>query len=74
MDGMVSQEVLDQCLEAQVEEQTATVCSCPGTHLGNLELRKLSDEFVRRRVNRSASRVANDEGLRRSEAMERREG
>ena len=54
MQGGFSQ-VLDELFESKVQEQAATARAAPGTHLGNLELRQLADQFVRSRVDCSST-------------------
>lgn len=51
-----------------------SVRPAPGAHLGDLELRELADELVRRRIDRSSSRVADDERLGSAQTMEGGEG
>lgn len=65
--GRKDAQALDERLEAQVDEEGPGVGAGPCAHLGDLEVRQLADELVRRRVDRAAAGVADDERLGRLE-------
>ena len=50
--------MLDELLEAEVEEEAPAACAAPRAHFRDLELRELADELVGCRVDRPTSGTA----------------
>lgn len=63
-----------QLFKLEVDKQASRVRPAPHAHLGDLELRELAHQLVDARVDGAASRIAEEETLRRPEVVEGREG
>lgn len=65
-------QIPEKLLEAKVDKETSAVGPTPHAQLGNLQLAQLPNETVHGRVDRSSSRIADDERLRWSEIVQGR--